>query len=111
MLKDFTRHHGAAWRRKTAWLAAWIAGGGVLFVVCGRILWLAHTTHTVITPLRRYRRIVSLEESPGFFWACVVVYALVFLCTPAAMASWVGELAAQFRPIGNYPRKNRNRPG
>ncbi|MBI1686428.1 hypothetical protein [Caulobacter hibisci] len=110
MLKGFSRHHGAAWRRKTAWLTVWIVAGSAVFLACGRILWLAHTTHTVITPLRRYRRIVGLDESPGFFWACVVVYALVFLCAPAALASWASDLAGQFRPLGSDARKQRVGP-
>jgi hypothetical protein len=111
MLKGFTRHHGAAWRRKTATLGASIIGGGVMFGVCSRILWLAHTTHTVITPLRRYRRIVSLEESPAFFWALVVVYTLAFICIPAALVSWVGDLAGQFRPLGSDGKKQRGGSG
>ena len=90
---------GAARRlRKTSALVFWIVLCSAVFIVCGRMLWLAYTTHWTFMPLRRAAgRWVLLEQEPGFFWSAVVLYTFVFLCGPIAVATTVGELIDQVR--------------
>jgi hypothetical protein len=90
---------GAARRLRKTWgLVFWIVSGSVVFIVCARMLWLAYTTHLTFMPLRRAGgRWVLLEQEPGFFWTAVVIYAVVFLCGPFGVATWIGDLIEQIR--------------
>jgi NhaP-type Na+/H+ or K+/H+ antiporter len=93
-----TRKGAARRLRKTLALVFWIVSCSSVFIVCGRMLWLAYTTHWTFMPLRRAAgRWVLLEQEPGFFWSALVIYALVFLCGPVAVASLVGDLIEQIR--------------
>jgi hypothetical protein len=90
---------GAARRLRKTWgLVFWIVSCSVVFVVCGRMLWLAYTTHWTFIPLRRAGgRWVLLEQEPVFFWSAVVIYAMAFLGGPVGVATSVGDLVEQVR--------------
>jgi hypothetical protein len=97
---------GAARRLRRTWgLVFWIVIGSITFVTCGRMLWLAYTTHSVFLPLRRARgRWMTLELDPLFFWSGVTIYVLVFLCGPWAVAAWIGDLIEEVRGRRNRAR-------
>ena len=85
------------WLRKRLSLLFWIASSSILFVVCCRVLWRAYAHHVIFMPLRRGGRSVILEQEPGFFWAAIVVYAVVVLCAPFAVVMWTGEFVGHVR--------------
>jgi hypothetical protein len=94
--------------RKRLGLVFWIVSGSAVFVLCGRMLWLAYTSHWVFMPLRRVGgRRVLLEQEPGFFWTAVAVYAIVFLCGPIAIATSIGDLIGQVRARRRRLRQER----
>jgi hypothetical protein len=84
--------------RKTWGQVFWTVACSVAFVMCGRMLWLAYTTHWTYIPLRRAGgRWVLLEQEPLFFWSAVVLYGALFLCGPLGVATQVGDFVENIR--------------